>query len=169
MTCGQTNNSAVVLQGRASHTLLFILSIAVQQVPLLICPMKGVCERPGDGMEHEECVFGRAKGRWRLFKTGILFSTREKIDNAWFTACIIHNMLLRFDGLDKLEKDMDWTGKDGMADERTGVFPPETCVGNMSQGSNAASFHEFRKQLVDHFTFENKGGRISWFKVVGSP
>lgn len=146
-------------------------------MPLLICPMKAYANdqemawstRLESVRKDIECVFGRAKGRWRLFKTGILFSTREKIDNAWFTACIIHNMLLRFDGLDKLEKDMDWTGKDGMADERTGVFPPVTGVGNMSQGSNAASFHEFRKQLVDHFTFENKGGRISWFKVVGSP
>ncbi|CAN0185610.1 unnamed protein product, partial [Pylaiella littoralis] len=30
-----------------------------------------------------ECFFGRLKGRFRLFKTGILFNSREKIDNAW--------------------------------------------------------------------------------------
>eukprot|EP00904_Undaria_pinnatifida_P004183 jgi/Undpi1/13766/HiC_scaffold_9.g03417.m1 len=67
-----------------------------------------------------ECVFGRIKGRFRIFKTALLFSTREKVDNAWFTACIIHNMLLQFDGLGKLEEDMDWVGKDGIADGKTG-------------------------------------------------
>ncbi|CAN0383374.1 unnamed protein product, partial [Pylaiella littoralis] len=82
-----------------------------------------------------ECFFGRLKGRFRLFKTGILFNSREKIDNAWFTACIIHNMLLQFDGLANLEKDMNWTGKDGEADETTGPFPAQTTVGSMDVGA----------------------------------
>ncbi|CAM9411140.1 unnamed protein product, partial [Pylaiella littoralis] len=59
----------------------------------------------------------------------------EKIDNAWFTACIIHNMLLQFDGLANLEKDMNWTGKDGEADETTGPFPAQTTVGSMDVGA----------------------------------
>ena len=100
----------------------------------MICPMKAYANdqemawstRLESVRKDIECVFGRVKGRWRLFKTGILFSTREKIDNAWFTACIIHNMLLRFDGLDKLEKDMDWTGKDGMAVSYTHLTLPTT-------------------------------------------
>ena len=140
----------------------------------MICPMKAYADdeemawstRLESVRNDIECVFGRLKGRFRICKTGILFSTREKIDNAWFTACIIHNMLLQHDGLDKLEKDMDWEGKDGMADERTGVFPPETDVGDMSQGIGDASFHEFRNKLINHFTFENKGGRICWFSVA---
>ena len=28
-----------------------------------------------------------------MFKGEILFKTRESIDNAWFTVCILHNML----------------------------------------------------------------------------
>ncbi|CAB1108083.1 unnamed protein product [Ectocarpus sp. CCAP 1310/34] len=80
-------------------------------VPLLICPFKvyaNVAEqqwskRLESVRKDIECLFGRLKGRFRLFKTGILFGDRTKIDDACFTACIIHNMLLAFDGLDQLE------------------------------------------------------------------
>ncbi|CAM9886393.1 unnamed protein product, partial [Ascophyllum nodosum] len=60
-----------------------------------------------------ECCFGIIKGRWRLFKGGILFNTREKIDNAWFTACILHNMLHKVKRLDEMEEDADWVGSAG--------------------------------------------------------
>ncbi|CAN0385517.1 unnamed protein product, partial [Laminaria digitata] len=60
-----------------------------------------------------ECCFGRLKGRWRLFKKGILFGSREKIDNAWFTACILHNMLHKKNGLDEMEEVSDWVGSAG--------------------------------------------------------
>ena len=63
-----------------------------------------------------ECCFGRLKGRWRLFKKGIIFSLREKIDNAWFTACILHNMLHKRNGLDKTEEVSDWVGSAGAVD-----------------------------------------------------
>ncbi|CAN0508570.1 unnamed protein product, partial [Ectocarpus sp. 12 AP-2014] len=80
------------------------------RVPLLICPFKvyaNVAEqqwskRLESVRKDIECLFGRLKGRFRLFKTGILFGDRTKIDDAWFIACIIHNMLLAFDGLDQL-------------------------------------------------------------------
>lgn len=104
-----------------------------------------------------ECVFGRIKGRFRIFKTALLFSTREKVDNAWFTACIIHNMLLQFDGLGKLEEDMDWVGKDGMADGKTGRFAPETLRHNSLPGPAEKTFHDFRQQLVDLHAREGGG------------
>lgn len=55
-------------------------------------------------------LFGKLKGRSRLFKVGISFGTRQKIDSAWFTACILHFVLMQLDGLVNLEKDMDWAG-----------------------------------------------------------
>ena len=64
----------------------------------------------------------------------------------------------------KLEKDMDWAGKDGMADGKTGRFAPETAVDTLP-GPADKNFHDFRQQLVDHFTYEKAGGRISWFRV----
>lgn len=144
-----------------------LLFLAVHQVPLLICPYKTYAsveqqewsKRFESVRKDIECFFGRLKGRFRLFKTGILFNSREKIDNAWFTACIIHNMLLQFDGLANLEKDMNWTGKDGEADETTGPFPAQTTVGSMDVGAGGdTSFHTLREELVDHFTYKKKKG-----------
>ena len=153
--------------------MFFLLSFAEKKVPLLICPMKVYANDEEDAWSSRlesvrkdiECVFGRIKGRFRIFKTALLFSTREKVDNAWFTACIIHNMLLQFDGLGKLEEDMDWVGKDGMADGKTGRFAPETLRHNSLPGPAEKTFHDFRQQLVDHYTHEKAAGRISWFRV----
>ncbi|CAN0416889.1 unnamed protein product, partial [Ascophyllum nodosum] len=40
-----------------------------------------------------ECFFGILRGRFRILKLPILFRSRERIDNAFFTCCILHNML----------------------------------------------------------------------------
>lgn len=75
-------------------------------------------------------------------------------------------MLLQFDGLSNLEKDMDWEGKDGQADETTGPFAAETVVGSMGVGSDDSAFHQLRGDLVDHFTFKQKKGGGSWFRAA---
>lgn len=147
------------------------------QVPSLICPFKQYASEAQQEWSKRfesirkdiECLFGRLKGRFRLFKTGIMFGTREKIDNAWFTACIIHNMLHQFDGLANLEKDMDWAGKDGEADQTTGEFPVSTAADNtageeVDDGDNTEAFNLFRQQLVNHFAYKKKRGEICWFR-----
>lgn len=118
-----------------------------------------------------ECFFGRLKGRFRLFKTGVVFQKREKIDNAWFTACIIHNMLHAFDGLANLEKDMDWAGKAGEADESTGAFPSGTeaeadVLAMDEDGDETAKFHNAREKLVHHFMHKRKTEGVAWFRVA---
>ncbi|CAB1110690.1 unnamed protein product [Ectocarpus sp. CCAP 1310/34] len=122
---------------------------AVSQIPLLIPPIKThntVKEhdwsRRLDNMRKDiECCFGRVKGRWRLFGVpvgnnafsqrvkgrwrlfggDILFSARQKVDNAWFTACILHNMLHSFNRLDEMEEDGVWVGSAGRLGEATAM------------------------------------------------
>lgn len=113
-----------------------------------------------------ECVFGRVKGWFRLFKTSSWFSTREREGRY----CVVHGLhnlqhVSTVVRLGKLEKDMDWAGKDGMAVDKVGVFAPETDVGDMLRGPVDATFHEFRQQLqaVNHFTYETKGGGFVGF------
>ncbi|CAB1097796.1 unnamed protein product [Ectocarpus sp. CCAP 1310/34] len=60
-----------------------------------------------------ECCYGRVKGRFRLFKAGILYKTRDSIDNPWFTACILHNMLHHYDKLDVMTEATGWQGSAG--------------------------------------------------------
>ena len=55
-----------------------------------------------------ECTFGSLKGRWRLLKNGVLIKTQQQIDDAFISCCMLHNILLRFNGLHEWE-DVDWT------------------------------------------------------------
>lgn len=116
-----------------------------------------------------ECLFGRLKGRFRLFKTAIVFLHRESIDNAWFTACIIHNMLLKYDRLDLLEVDMDWEGKDGEADSTTGAFPDvATADSEEDEEGGDAAFHTHRQRLVDHFACKKNRREVYWYRAGGA-
>ena len=96
-----------------------------------------------------EYCFGIIKGRWRLFKGGILFNTREKIDNAWFTACILHNMLHKVKRLDEMEEDADWVGSAGEP-----FTNAEVSMAMDGDGDAAApGFEAFRARLVAHFKY----------------
>lgn len=122
-------------------------------------------ERVESARKDIECVFGKVKGRFRIFWTKILFNDKDKIDNAWFTACIIHNMLLQFDGLDVLEKDVDWEGADGDADDTTAEFLPEEKTDDVTEDvPEDVSFTKLRDELVEHFTYKKRRGELAWFR-----
>ena len=80
-----------------------------------------------------ECTFGSLKSRWRFLRNGIVLQDQNSIDNVFFTCCILHNMILEFDGLDcRWEKEVDWetlnpqpTNSDEGFDEDT-----ETVISN---------------------------------------
>lgn len=65
-----------------------------------------------------ECFFGILKQRFRFFKNPITLHEKEDVDNAFFTACILNNMILIHDGLDKLWEDSaNWKKIDPDGDE----------------------------------------------------
>ena len=144
------------------------LCVTAHQIPFLMPPMKvhhtieeyKWSKRVESVRKDIECCFGRLKGRWRLFKKGILFSSREKIDNAWFTACILHNMLHKRNGLDKMEEVSDWVGSAGAVDH-----DPEArsiIAANCDPPSNG--FQAARARLVTHFNYFDDMKLIRWFK-----
>jgi DDE superfamily endonuclease len=49
-----------------------------------------------------ECVFGSMKKRFRFLKHAIEIHSQHEIDNAFFTCCTLHNIILMYDGLDTL-------------------------------------------------------------------
>jgi hypothetical protein len=56
-----------------------------------------------------ECCFGILKQRWRFFLKGIELHFQPQIEAAFFTCCILHNMLLDWDDLiNPWEKNVDW-------------------------------------------------------------
>lgn len=97
----------------------------------------------------------------RLFGGLILFDKREKVDNAWFTACILHNMLHRYHGLDKMVEDADWVGSAG----RLGEVTDEAEAVDMDEDSETPSpgFEAFRSRLTTHFTCAWEKKEVLWF------
>ena len=49
-----------------------------------------------------ECFFGILKQRFRYLKNPIGLHKKEDVDNVVKTCVLLHNMILKFDGLDKL-------------------------------------------------------------------
>jgi len=63
-----------------------------------------------------ERSFGILKGRFRCLKLPIEFHTQDRIDNMFWSCCILHNMLLSYDGRDMLWQEEEWLGEDGNHD-----------------------------------------------------
>ena len=56
-----------------------------------------------------ECCFGILKGRFGFLRHGIILQDDARIDLVSFTCCILHNIILEFDGLDsRWETNVDW-------------------------------------------------------------
>lgn len=97
------------------------------QWKLLMCPMKAPStvdelnwsERLERVREDAERPFAIIRGRFRLLKTKVTYHNPERVDSVWLTCCILHNMLLKFDGLDALEEGIDWAGLDGAPEAGT--------------------------------------------------
>lgn len=108
-----------------------------------------------------ECLFVRLKGRWRIFKGTIYFEHRESIDNAWFTACILHNMLHAMDGLDYLDEDADWVGSGG------GLAAGEGEGAGDATDKPMNGFVAFRNQLITHYKYASENGDVVWMRRLG--
>jgi hypothetical protein len=55
-----------------------------------------------------ECVIGILKARFWMLKHPLRLKAREDITNCIYTCSVLHNMLLEFDGFDKLWTADDW-------------------------------------------------------------
>lgn len=95
-----------------------------------------------------ECCFGRLKGRFRILKTPMQFrdASRRKIDNVFFTCCILHNLM------------MEW--------KKTGVLDPSAETGlefdeAAARDNGMAYVGSFN--LDEEAGFEEVGTRTSHF------
>ena len=139
-----------------------------------------------------ECVFGILKGRFRFIRHGILLQSQEKVDTIFFTCCILHNLILEADGLDKRwEQNVEWdrlnpqpsnsdTGfyeEDGprvhsiglqelrileRVDQYRSVTDNEDFNGNEVVEEIDEHFESKRKLLIDHFKKAYDSGLVCW-------
>ena len=140
-----------------------------------------------------ECFFGILKARWRWFRNPITVHFQTTIDDAFITACIFHNMILRHDGLDRRwEDEVNWNNIDpGDNDEQVDasndddpLFVPTvhtaptpfvpTYVHDIIPPTHPAHYHDengrfhfqyFRDLLAKHLSFTYRLGKLRWPKI----
>ena len=139
-----------------------------------------------------ECTFGILKSRWRFLRNGIVLQKQSSIDLAFFTCCILHNLILEFDGLDnRWEEDVDWDQMHPQPDNSDEGFdldcevpsvqqrriidrvnqwssaveltPAENeAIGNEVEVEIDYDFDTKRRSLIDHFTHAYDAGLVKW-------
>jgi hypothetical protein len=136
-----------------------------------------------------ECFFGILKARFRYFKNPICLHSQKDIDNAFVTACIIHNMILDYDGLNMLwEADVNWKNVDpredrdaDMVDLPAEIYAPivnsahaPVYVHDIIPAAQQRSYHGaggkgdkeyLRGLLASHLHLMYKSGSLRWPKT----
>lgn len=120
-----------------------------------------------------ECAFGILKIRFRLLRNPVVYQDGETISNAFKTACMLHNMLLEYDGLNEInwenidpDDDVIEEEVDQAIDEQVPLNP---ILNNVVQMPTYVPYHSFqydkiREALKDHFYYKYQRGEVLWPK-----
>jgi hypothetical protein len=130
-----------------------------------------------------EVTFGILKGRFRILKYGFRLSSEKDIDNVVHACCTLHNMLLKWDGLDIWERGVDYMNDDGHVDvdilarilsedgSRANSQRRRAAeMGDFSlfegaeavRGPTQVAYDTFRSKLLDNFAYKYSRNRIIW-------
>lgn len=122
-----------------------------------------------------ECTFGSMKKRFTVLKTHMRYHDSEKIDNVFYTCCILHNMLLKFDGWDqRAAYEEFWSPANNLSENLSTSFDrDDDLVGYDARyfGYDAPidlavdhhpGFREKREALIRHFTIQARNKQLFW-------
>jgi hypothetical protein len=136
-----------------------------------------------------ECTFGMLKQRFRFFLNSIQYHSFFLIENAFKCACMLHNMMITYNGMDifEWEKTVDWSTVDPdleddayeeekddstLPDEDIGeeylplqpapIITHTTLPGRQFNASSAADYIVLRERLVTHFRHNYELGMVRW-------
>ena len=111
-----------------------------------------------------ECTFGILKQRFQILKKGIKLHTLQHIENIFYMCCILHNILLVHDGLDKQWMDSD--SKEFNEDpgiQRIQYIPRPLLAGEEDvQVEVLNDFHSLRAALVNDFAYRKRNNLLRW-------
>ena len=143
-------------------------------------------------LKGRKCTFGVLKSRWRFLRNGIVLQKQTSIDYAFFTCCILHNLILEFDGLDnRWKENVDWDQINPQPDNSDEGFDLDgeipsiqerrilnrvdqwTSAMGVSEEANAAvgneveveidyDFETKRRSLIEHFLYAYDAGLVKW-------
>ena len=128
-----------------------------------------------------ECAFGILKIRFRLLRNPVVYQDADTISNAFKTACMLHNMLLEYDGLNEFNwENMD--PDDDIVDDADPVVVvadhdlPEAVlplVDRAPRPQNYVAYHSYkydtvRDALKDHFYWKYLRGEFIYHQLSSS-
>lgn len=129
-----------------------------------------------------ECTFGILKARFRILRDGIQYHRAYDITNIFHTCCILHNMLLEYDGLDEYneeqwetlrpqkkakddDNDYDENGDEIGVDDaqpQARIQQWRGFINNTVEVQEDDTFYERREILVNHFYQAYNKGLVFW-------
>jgi len=91
----------------------------------------------------------------------------------FFTCCILHNILHKYNGLDVLEANVHWAGKDGLHDPTVANPMTDTSSIGLGGGSRKSdeqaeveSSHDgLKRRLITSFVYRRNHNDISWLST----
>ncbi|CAB1104238.1 unnamed protein product [Ectocarpus sp. CCAP 1310/34] len=133
----------------------FHLSVVFFHWQILIEPSK-------NPLSENDLLFSKRleSGRVRTLKLAMVYQSQERIDNVFFTCCILHNMLHTFDGIDQLVENTNWVSSAGVG--ATLATEPESDCGSVgtkdvNDQPQLEIGHTVRKrQLTTSFAYRKK-------------
>ena len=114
----------------------------------------------GERLQGHRVLLRHNQGVVEAFQGRHSVQYAREIDNAWFTACILHNMVHKVKRLDEMEEDADWVGSAGEPFTNAEV---STAMGGDGDAA-APGFEAFRARLVAHFKYVWDKKQVLLFK-----
>ena len=119
-----------------------------------------------------ECTFGILKKRFRVLRIPMLYRSHEMIGHIFNSCCVLHNLLLRHDGLSTIGSlPTDWKFLDAAQvqaewDSRAARVRPPNMVPGVVPGTCELedNFHTFRNELITHFRVHCRKHGVAWLK-----
>jgi hypothetical protein len=132
-----------------------------------------------------ECAFGILKIRFRFLRGFVVYQDADIIENAFKTAAMLHNMLLKHDGLD----DFNWDNidPDGDLQDDELIIPPTVEDNDVDVAPvqvpldlmvhrpayvrySPDNYHLIREAIKDHFNYQYNRGYYNLFylKIKGA-
>jgi hypothetical protein len=130
--------------------------------------------RIGQVRKDVECTFGILKRRFRIFKDGWRSPSLKMLDDAWFTCCALHNLLLDFDAPDDSsdeEESESAADDDSVDDDYSDLSCDDDAVSGSSEEDDVKENSETvfresldvrRRRMIDHFTEIRARGQVRW-------
>ena len=107
-----------------------------------------------------ECYFGRLKRRFALLRDAVEYQSQNVIDNAFYSCCVLHNMLHQWDGMNKWAVVLDELAAGGIQLDDAMIHP----LVQEEEQQHEDEHEELRDNLIRHYIVARDAGETIWLR-----